>query len=94
VSSHKQPSEQPVKKARDPDLIRQAMADRGRLSRQEVALLAQCSKGTIGFLLSGRPISDDIARRIARAVQRPVDDLFETAAPSRGQQRRHREAVA
>jgi len=83
-----------VKKARDPDLIRAAMANRGDLSRQEVALLARCSKGTIGFLLTGQSIDDDIARRIARAVRRPVDELFESVTPSRRQQRRHREAAA
>ena len=83
-----------MKKARDPESIRAAMTARGNLSRQEVALLAQCSKGTIGFVLAGRSTDDATARRIARAVQRPVDDLFETVPPSRGQVRPQRRAVA
>lgn len=69
-----------MKRARDPDLIRSAMAARGGLTLRELATLAGCSGGMISFILAGRATTPELARRIARTLRRPVDELFEAAS--------------
>lgn len=74
-----------MKRARDPDALRAAVADR-KLTQRELAQLAGCSKGTVGFLLNGqRAVNPVLALRLARVLRRPVGDLFvdavSTAAP-------------
>jgi transcriptional regulator with XRE-family HTH domain len=64
-----------MKRARDPDELRAAMAAR-TLTQREVALLVDCSVGTVGFVLAGKSVNDDLARRFARTLRRPVGELF------------------
>lgn len=64
-----------MKRARDPALIRAAMEERD-LTYREMGLLAQCSDGTVGFVLAGKALNPDLARRFARVLRRGVGDLF------------------
>lgn len=63
-------------RARDPDEIRAAMTARGKLSQRELGRLAYTTYGMIGKILAGGATSRDLAKRIARSLNRPVDDLF------------------
>ena len=82
-----------MKKARDPDLIRERMQVRD-LTQRELALIARCPLVTIHFILNGKSTSSDVARRMARALRSRVDDLFQDAPTSREQHADQREAVA
>lgn len=73
-----------MKRARDPGLIREAMAER-KLTYREMGLLAGCSDGTVRFVLAGKPLNPHLARRFARVLRRPVDDLFTDAVSSEEQ---------
>lgn len=65
-----------MKRARDPDLFRQAFAAR-RLTVREAALLAGCSDGMFRFIMAGeKSTSPERARRLARVLRRPVSELF------------------
>ncbi len=82
-----------MKRARDPDLFRQAIEAR-KLTHREVAKLADCSLSTVGFVLAGRATSNGNAARLARVVRRPVNSLFVVAVSSDEQPNDPREAVA
>lgn len=73
-----------MKRVRDPDGARQAIENR-RLTRRELATLAGCTVGNIGFILDGQSTDPALARRLARALRRPVAELFEDVA-STGEQ--------
>lgn len=83
-----------MKRARDPDQFRAAMKARGKLSLNEVAAIAKCAKGTVSRVLDGYAVNPELAVRLARAVQRPVDDLFEAAPSSNKPTGDERQAVA
>jgi transcriptional regulator with XRE-family HTH domain len=84
-----------VMRARDPDEIRAAMKARGGLTHRELAVLADCTKGALDFILAGqRNASRDLAKRIARVLRRPVDALFVPATSSSKQPDGEQEAVA
>jgi transcriptional regulator with XRE-family HTH domain len=82
-----------MKRARDPDKIREAMAARD-LTYRELALLAECSDGTVGFVLAGKRLNPELARRFARILRRPVDALFVDAQSSDEQAIGKQQAVA
>jgi hypothetical protein len=82
-----------VKRARDPQVVRQALADR-TLTHREVASLAGCAHSNVGFAVAGKPISDKLAARFAKILRRPVADLFEDAVSSVEQRDDSRGAVA
>jgi hypothetical protein len=83
-----------MKRARDPGQFRAAMKARGNLSLNEVAAIAKCAKGTVARVLDGHAVNPEIAVRLAWAVRRPVDELFEAAPSSNEQAVDEREAVA
>lgn len=83
-----------MKRARDPDLIREAMQQRTGVSLRELGRLAETTDGTISFILSGRTTSPEIARRIARSLKRPVSELFEDAVTSDELDSNQQDAVA
>lgn len=73
-----------MKRARDPDALRQVVLDR-KLTQRQLAQLAGCSKGTIGFLLNGqRAVNDQLARRLARVLKCPLDVLFVDSVSTAG----------
>lgn len=78
--------------ARDIEALRSAMRERG-LSQRQLARLARCSPPTPGRLLQGRATEDTTAVRLARALGRPVGQLFEDAASSNERQGVEREAA-
>lgn len=82
-----------MKRARDPDRLREAIAAR-TLSHREVSVLAGCSYGTVGFILAGKPCNPTLARRLARVVRRPLDDVFVDVASSNEQTIDQQGAVA
>lgn len=83
-----------MKRARDPAAVRAAIAER-RLTQRELARLAGCSQGLIGFLLKGeRSVNSRLARRIARVLQRSVDELFADVETTAKPQSDNRQAVA
>lgn len=83
-----------MKRARDPDAVRAAVAER-KLTQRELARLAGCSKGTIGFVLNGqRAVNDHLALRLARVLRRPVGELFEPVVSNPRQIIGEQEAVA
>lgn len=82
-----------MKRARDPDEIRKAVAARD-LTHRELALLAECSHGTVRFVLAGKRVNPELARRFARVLRRPVDALFVAAEASDEQQSGKQKAVA
>lgn len=81
-------------RARDPALIKAAMQARGRLTYRELGILAGSTYGTVAFILAGRGTSRDTAKRIARTLRRPVDELFEPVSSSGKQQNEQKEAAA
>lgn len=81
-------------RAREPDEIRAAMQARGALTYRELGTLARTTYGTVDNILSGKTTSRDTAKRIARVLRRPVDDLFEAAPSSNKQDSGERQAVA
>lgn len=82
-----------MKKARDPDQIRQAMKARD-LTHRELGLIAGCSNGTVGFILAGRTVNPSLARRISRALRRPLAALFQDAAASSEHANEHEQVPA
>lgn len=70
-----------MKRARNPDQLREVFAARD-LTYRELARIADCSHAMVPLVLAGRPLGDDLARRIARVLRRPVGDLFVDAASS------------
>lgn len=82
-----------MKRARDSHVLRAALADRD-LTHRELARLAECSYGQIGFVLDGSSTNAVIARRIARALRRPVDVLFVDASSSSEQANDEQRATA
>lgn len=82
-----------MKRARDPDTLRRAVEDRD-LTHRELAKLADCSYGTVGFVLSGRPLRPELARRFARILRRPVDALFADVVSTDEQHNGQQGAVA
>jgi hypothetical protein len=52
------------------------------LTYREMGLLAECSDGTVRFVLAGKPLNPRLARRFARVLRRPVDELFTDAGSS------------
>ncbi len=72
-----------MKRARDSAALREALTVRElTFTHRELARLAGCSVGTIGFILDGQPTDPARARRIARALRRAVDDLFQDVVSS------------
>jgi plasmid maintenance system antidote protein VapI len=69
-------------RARDPDEIRAAMKARGGLTHRELATLVGTAKSTIDFILAGKAVTRDVAKRIARSLRRGVDDIFVAASSS------------
>lgn len=83
-----------MRKARDTSVVRVAMRERG-LSHRQLARLAGCSKSTIGFVAGGdRAVNDQLAQALARALRRPVDELFETVQSTVERPSSESEAVA
>jgi hypothetical protein len=81
-------------RARDPDKIRAAMAARGQLTLRELAAIVRITDGMISFILKGQSTSRDVAKRIARTLKSPVDDLFVPATSNEKQLDDQSEAVA
>jgi DNA-binding XRE family transcriptional regulator len=81
-------------RARDPDEVKAAMRARGDLTFRELGLLAGSTYGTVDKILNGKSTSRDTAKRIARVLRRPVDELFEVAPSSNKQVDDERQAVA
>lgn len=73
-----------MKKARNPAELRSTLAARD-LTYRELARLVGCSHATIGFVLDGRVVGDDFAKRIARALRRSTEALFVPATSSNEQ---------
>ena len=82
-----------MKRARDPDQFRTAMRTRD-LSLNELASIAKCAKGTVSRVLDGYAVNPELAVRLAKALRRRVDDLFEVAPSSNKQADDERQAVA
>lgn len=69
------------------------MADRD-LTLRELGLLIGRSEGTVRAILGGAAAPAPIARRLARCLRRPVDDLFVDTGASDEQADSQRRAVA
>lgn len=83
-----------MKQARTIEGLRAAIDER-QLSYRQLARLADCSHHIPGRLLEGKAIRDGAAAvRIARVLQRPLDELFVAAVSSDRQRDDDREAVA
>lgn len=82
-----------MKRARDPDQIEAAIKQRG-LTLREVGLLCECSDGTVRFVMAGKSTNPTLARRFARVLRRPLDDLFVDVASSKEQSTTEQDAVA
>lgn len=82
-----------MKRARDPDQIRGAIDARG-LSLREMGLLCECSDGTIRFVMAGKSTNPTLARRFAKVLRRPLDELFADVASSEEQDTTEQDAVA
>lgn len=82
-----------VKRARNPDDLREALAARD-LSYRELAKLVHCSHSTVGFVLDGKPLGDDFARRIAKVLRRRMSDIFVDATSSDAQYNEQQKASA
>jgi hypothetical protein len=80
-------------RARDPDEVRSAMKERGKLTYRELGRLARVSYGTINNILDGKVTSRDVAKRVARSLNRGLDDLFAPASSSNEQQTDKRPAA-
>jgi hypothetical protein len=73
-------------RARDPDEVRAAMQERGNLTYRELGRLARVSYGTVNNILDGKVTSREVARRVARSLNRGLDALFAPAAANDKQQ--------
>lgn len=64
-------------KVKEPSALKRARAKAG-LTQRELAFLARCSHTTIYLLEKGEMVtlSDDLALRISKRLQRDVEDLF------------------
>jgi hypothetical protein len=82
-----------MKRVRDPGLIRAVMRSRD-LTFREIGLLIERPESTVRFIFDGQPIDPRLARRIARGLRRPVDELFAVSPSSAEQVRDQQEAVA
>lgn len=82
-----------MRKARDPNQLRRLLDDRD-LTHRELAKLVGCSHAHVRFVLDGRACNTDLAKRFARTLRRPVDELFVDATPSAEQSTGHHGAVA
>lgn len=67
-----------MKTPRDPDALREAVRVRD-LTPREMGLLVGVDEKTIRLVLAGGRLSPDRARRLARVLRRPVDELFADA---------------
>jgi transcriptional regulator with XRE-family HTH domain len=72
--------------ARDPEVLRELVATPVRLvphTQRSLAELVGTSKSTIGYLISGErdSFTEDVARGVAEAYGKPLDELF-VPAPS------------
>lgn len=82
-----------MKRVRDPDEFREAIEAR-TLTRREVGRLADCTAGTVQFILNGQATDPALARRLARVLRRPIDDLFVDVPSNSRQSSVERKAIA
>lgn len=82
-----------MKRVRDPGEFREAI-DARTLTRREVGRLAGCTVGTVQFILNGQATDPALARRLARVLRRPVDELFVDVPSSNKQTTVERKAIA
>jgi len=64
-----------MRQVHSPERASAARTERG-LALRELASLVGCSHAHIANVLAGAPVSDALARKIARALRRPVNELF------------------
>lgn len=64
-----------MKIARDPEQLKRLIEERGLSSRQ-MGRVARCSHTAIYKVVRGNRLGDELARRIARALNSSVAELF------------------
>ena len=67
-----------MKQVRDPEAFRDALAERG-MSQRQAARLVGCSHSVPTKILRGDRISVALATQFARALRRPLGELFRDA---------------
>lgn len=82
-----------MRRARDPEALRDAI-ERRKLSQRALARAALCSRMTPSRLLAGKPVGDEAAMRLARALAVNLDEFFEVVESSESQRSSNRKAAA